>query len=96
MLVEAEGKRVLFSGDLSNGLKQNDLPYEVLKTPIHAFICELAHFSAEDLAPHLKDSNIKVLYFNHIAAPRYEEVDRFKKAVDFPVIVSNDGDVVEL
>ena len=52
ILIEGEGKRVLFSGDMSQHLAEGDFPvaaYE--KTDI--FVCELAHFSLDELSQYL-------------------------------------------
>lgn len=97
ILVEAEGKRILFSGDFSNSLKKQDVPTEVLKTPLDAFVCELAHFSFDELAPYLKDCKAKKIYFNHIATQdKYEVVKQEAKNYPFEFITPNDGDVFEI
>ena len=51
-----EGKKILFSGDLSQNLKYDDFP-EIAKTKeLDLFICEMAHFDFEVLRPHFEGS----------------------------------------
>lgn len=65
-LVEAEGKRVLFSGDLCHKGPQEDFPVSVLEQPLDLAICECAHFGTDKYIPLFKDnSNLKRLCFTH-------------------------------
>ncbi len=70
----ASGKKALFSGDLSYGLKGNDLPKEALKD-CDLFVSELYHFTAEELIPYLEGFG-GTLCINHLF-----ERDRFKKDI---------------
>lgn len=74
-LVETEGKRVLFSGDLSNKGPREDFPVSVLEAPLDLSICESAHFDATQYLPLLEgNGNLKRLCFNHYS-------DRFLPSV---------------
>lgn len=74
-LLEAEGKRVLFSGDLSVHGPQEDFPVSVLNEPLDLAICEAAHFKAtEYLAFFENNANLKQLCINHYS-------DRFLESV---------------
>ena len=74
-LVEAEGKRVLFSGDLSGRGPQVDFPVSVLEEPLDLAICESAHFPATAYLPIFRgNANLKQLCFNHYS-------DRFLTSV---------------
>ena len=65
-LVEAEGKRVLFSGDLSHKGPANDFPISVLEQPLDLAVCECAHFPATAyLSVFEGQTNLKQLCFNH-------------------------------
>ena len=59
----AESKRVVYSGDLGS---PNDL-HEVLSEPIDLLICELAHFSPEELLAALRGARIGTLCLTHIS-----------------------------
>ena len=70
-LVEAEGKRVLFSGDLAGGGPAKDFPREVLDAPLDLAICESAHFPATGYLPLFAgNANLLRLCFNHYT-PRH-------------------------
>jgi len=74
-LLEAEGKRVLFSGDLSTNGPKEDFPISVLDKPLDLAICEAAHFKATDYLPFFENNdNLKQLCFNHYS-------DRFLESV---------------
>ena len=66
-LVEAEGKRVVFSGDLSSHISESDIPSVVYEEPVDLFVLEFAHFSLDELKPHLEGMRVKNLVFNHIS-----------------------------
>ena len=68
-LVEAEGKRILFSGDLCHKGPANDFPLSVLDQPLDLAICEVAHFDATEYIPLLKgNKNLRKLCFNHYSS----------------------------
>ena len=74
-LLEAEGKRILFSGDLSGKGPQEDFPIAVLDKPLDLAICESAHFPATAYLPLFENQpNLKQLCFNHYS-------DRFLASV---------------
>ncbi len=73
-LMEAEGKRVLFSGDLHVRTAE-DFPVEVLDEPLDLAVCECAHFEATVYLPYFENNkNLKRLCFNHYS-------DRFLSSV---------------
>ena len=62
-LVEAEGKKVLFTGDLKNpGV---DLPAPAKETALDLMVCESAHFPATDYLPAIEKSSIKKICVTH-------------------------------
>lgn len=65
-LIEAEGKRVLFTGDLSGQGPQVDFPVSVLDAPLDLAICESAHFEATAYLPLFSGcENLKRVCFHH-------------------------------
>lgn len=62
-LLEAEGKRVLFTGDLRSPLV--DFPISVLDEPLDLAVCEGAHFEATQYVSVFKNGNPKQVCFNH-------------------------------
>lgn len=66
LLVEADGKRVLFSGDLSQHLEFEDFPQIAMSEDIDVLVCEFAHFSMDMVKPYLAKCTAKAVYFNHV------------------------------
>jgi len=95
--VTCEGKRLVYSGDL--GAPADLLP--VINAPIDLLVCELAHFSAEELAAVLKPAQIGALCLTHLsreAGERRAELDLFF-ARELPdvadVYLPDDGERIE-
>ena len=96
-IVEADGKRAVFSGDMSVGLKYNDFPKIALEEDVDLLVCEIAHFKIADIAPYLEKCKTQKLLFNHVG---YTESFESLKALDgkypYPVGLALDGDTIEL
>ena len=98
-LVEAEGKRVLFSGDLCHQGPANDFPIEVLDSPLDLAICESAHFKATEYIPLLKgNKNLKKLCFNHYSYTFLASVLEAKAVFsqDIDTLLATDGTEIEI
>ena len=99
-VVEAEGKKLLFSGDMSPNLKHGDFPEIAKRERFDIIVCELAHFDFEVIRPHLKDCLAERVYINHVKYPdeRIPLLDKENKSGEFPfeIIGANDGDVILL
>lgn len=98
-LVEAEGKRVLFSGDLCTTEGPTaDFPVSVLEKPLDLAICESAHFKATDYLPLFKgNENLKQLCFNHYSDRFLESVIEMTRLLpEIPVSRANDGMIIEI
>jgi len=96
-IVEAEGKRVAFSGDLSIHLRDSDFPKIALEEEIDAVICELAHFTVEEVEPYLEKCKAKELWFNHIGyTSPMEQIEALNGKYPFPVKIAHDGDEIDL
>lgn len=65
-LVEAQGKRVFFSGDLCTKGPQEDFPMSIFEQPVDLAVCESAHFPATAYLPIFEGvHNLKHLCFTH-------------------------------
>ncbi|HEY5813395.1 MAG TPA: ribonuclease Z [Terrimicrobiaceae bacterium] len=64
----ASGKRIVYSGDLGS---PEDLR-SILAKPMDLLICELAHFSPEELVSSLRETTIGTLCLTHISSELYE------------------------
>ena len=97
ILVEAEGKKVFFSGDLKPDLETSTFPKYVKENVVDVFICELAHFSVEAVLQELQKIKTKSLYFNHVfPLDKYDHVAKINGTLTYPIFAPNDGDVIEL
>ena len=92
-IVEAEGKRVFFSGDMCCNGPQNDFPTCIFDKPVDLAICEAAHFHATEYLPMFKgQTNLKKLCFNHYSDLHLASVIEMKDILsDIPVIRVFDG-----
>ena len=93
-LIEAEGKRIFFSGDLWPDGHAADFATEVLEQPLDLAVCEGGHFKATYYLPIFKDcANLKRLCINHYTeyflADTIELVDALKDSI--PVCRVQDG-----
>lgn len=94
ILVTEGEKRVLFGGDLSHNLRGNDVP-EVTREEIDGFVCEMAHFELNELAPSLEECHAKRVIFTHVFPLRkYSDIEKIKGAYPFEVLTPSDGDVI--
>lgn len=98
VLVEAEGKRVLFTGDLSRRLEKGDFPTVATETHTDLVVCELAHFTLEQAEPYMRELKTERLCFNHVN-PRnsFEMIDSVAKSGEYPyeITYAADGDTFE-
>ena len=95
ILVTEGETRVLFGGDFSYKLKKKDIP-EIIQEEIDGFVCELAHFDMELLAPYLDTCRAKKVFFVHAKTQHYEGVEAAKGKYPFEILTPADGDSFEL
>ena len=93
-LVVREGeKKILFSGDFSGHLAEQDVPVKVLEGGIDAFVCELAHFSLDELAPYIKNAKTDKLFFTHVyPTEKYDDIERIKADFSVEIVTPKDDD----
>ncbi len=98
LILEAEGKRVVFTGDLHHG-DAADFPQIAKEEPSDLIVCEMAHFGHETIIPIAASCPTKMLLFNHIWW-KYEEAMAGIKAANgnypMPIVAVEDGDIYEL
>ena len=96
-LVEAEGKRVLFSGDLCHKGPQEDFPVSVFDEPLDLAVCEVAHFPATKYLPLFENQpNLKQVCFNHYSHTFQATIYDVIKALPIPVFMASDGTEIQL
>jgi len=97
ILVEADGKRVLFSGDLSGDLGSDEFTRIASEEKLDLIICEFAHFAFERIVPHIASCKADRFLFNHLWP--LSKLDEIKaRAGEFKTKLGyvNDRDVIEL
>lgn len=97
ILVTAGQKKILFSGDFSGSLRSADVPPVLWEERTDAFVCELAHFEAAQIAPYLEKAKTKRVYFNHVyPLSKYADIAAMAEKFSFTVLAPNDGDSYEI
>lgn len=88
-LVEAEGKRVVFTGDLAGDF--HDYPKLILQEECDLVVCELTHYPVEKAIPVLQMSKTKKIIFTHLF--HFEDkIHKLDGQLPFQFEVANDGD----
>ena len=102
ILVEAEGKKLLFTGDMSQWLAKNDFPKYALENETDLLVCEMAHFGREHVEPYMEKVKTKQYVFTHVnfAKGTHKFADIADMHVSgkfpYPIIAAKDGDVIEI
>lgn len=97
ILIEAEGKRVLVTGDMSMHLEHADFPKIAAEEPLDLVISEMAHFGVEHLAPYLDTFAAKKLMITHVFPyKKFEDIAAVANNYPYPIEIAHDGDVIVL
>lgn len=91
--VEGEGKRFLYTGDLSGSFE--DYPEVVFERDFDLILSELVHFNVEKNLPKIRESRTKRLVFTHLGPSKIPTLLEREKDFPFPISVASDGDVFE-
>ena len=98
MVIEAEGKRVIYTGDLSTNLRCDDFPTVATEEPSTLLICEMAHFEMHHIKPYIERCRTEKLCFTHVSGRegRMQSIVDVKDDFAFPVLIVRDGDEIVL
>ena len=91
-LMEAEGKRVLITGDLKN--PKIDFPVEALSAPLDLVVSECAHFPASDYLPLYENPDIRKVCITHYSNTFIETVYALRRKlteIGKPMLIATDG-----
>ncbi len=89
-LLEAEGKRVLMTGDL----KKPAVDFPFVAEPLDLMVCESAHFPATDYLPVLDKLSLRRLCFTHYSPRRMLSLYELKQKMDergLPMVIATDN-----
>lgn len=93
--LEAEGKAMLFTGDLKH--PDRDFPVVAKERATDLIVCESAHFSAIDYLPHLCQCKTKSIVVNHYQGKMIPSILQLAGELEeIPVNLAYDGRVIVL
>ena len=94
----AEGKCVVFSGDLSHDIDSEEIFNFLKQEKTDLFVCELAHFSQKRLLAKIKELPIGRVCFNHLpdSEENIRELKTVKNEYSFEISAAYDGERVEV
>lgn len=94
-IIEVEGKRVLFTGDLA--ADAHDFPEIAHREHFDAVISELTHFGGNSqVAQVLLKTKTNHLIFNHIYPGNEKWIEGIRDSFNCAVTITNDGDIIEI
>ncbi len=94
-IVEAEGKKIMFTGDLSPSLE--DFPKILYQEHFDYLVTECAHFPAESLEEVIKNVNCDTVAVTHIfPVDKYDKMKEMNSRLNMEIVVPNDGDCIVL
>ena len=94
-VIEAEGKRVVFTGDLKRDM--SDYPAIIFEEYCDAVVCECTHNRLSESADILNRSKTGFIIFNHVYPGRsQDEYDKYSPSAPFKTVIAKDDDVFEI
>ena len=99
ILFEAEGKKLLFTGDMSQWLAKNDFPVYPMENETDLVVCEMAHFTPEQVQPYVERLKTKHLCFNHVyPLDKFDAIRSMDESgkYGFSVTIACDNGVIEI
>ncbi len=98
-MIEGEGKRVFFTGDMHCG-DPHDFPALAKELPSDLIVSEFVHFRENALLPHLRECKAKQILFNHYneiwTPPVVEAMNSGENALKIPARIVVDGETLEI
>lgn len=88
-IIEAEGKRVLYTGDLSCNFI--DYPTVLFEQDFDTVLSELVHFNVEENADLLSKTRTNRVIFTHLGLYNLPKLKNVISSFPFEVIVADDG-----
>ena len=88
-LVEAEGKKFLYTGDLAHDF--HDYPQIVLEEDFDAVLCELVHFDVTKNLDTIARTKTKKMIFTHLAPRNISRIRSAEDKIPFPIEIAEDG-----
>ncbi len=86
---EADGKRVLFTGDLA--YDYHDYPVQAKNEAFDVVVSELVHLSIDKAQSILEGTNTRLMIFSHIGLENIAQMEKRDISFAFPHIIACDG-----
>ncbi len=93
-IMEAEGKRILYTGDLAYDF--SDYPTLIENERYDLVVSELVHFDPEANLADLKRTNTKKLVFTHMSLRKAQAMREIADTFPFPVSVAEEDSFISL
>lgn len=95
-LIEADGKSVLYTGDMSQHLAHDDFPKIAYDRYIDIILSECAHFAPEKLAESMEKVDTDLFIVSHIwPLDKIEKFESMADKFDFELLIAEDDDEIE-
>lgn len=95
--IEAEGKQILYTGDLSHDPQDKDFPKVAFEQKFDLILTECAHFTVEKLEACMKRVDTKYFAVAHIfPLEKIEALKAIAPNYPFQLLIPDDGDDLEL
>ena len=95
IVVEAEGKKLLFTGDMSQWLKKEDFPKIASEQDFDVVVSEMAHFTPEQVTPYMETCRTKEFWFTHVfPLEKFEAIEAMDGKYPYPVKIAHDEDEI--
>lgn len=95
--IEAEGKHILFTGDLSHEPDEKDFPRIAFEQHFDLILTECAHFTVERLGACMDRVDADYFAVGHIfPLTKIPQIEALAPKHSFKLLIPNDGDEVEL
>lgn len=97
IIFEAEGKRICFSGDLSQKLLERDFPVAAYDEGTDLLVLEMAHFGIGELREYLPRIKAKSVAFAHVyPLNKYSDIATLDGTYSFKTLTPSDMDSIEI
>ncbi len=93
-LIEAEGKKMLYTGDLATDF--HDYPKILLKEYFDAVLCELVHFRVEKNLDTIAQTKTGKMIFTHLSPYNIPRIRSAEARLPFPIEIAEDGVCFEI
>lgn len=95
--IEAEGKHILYTGDLSHEPDTKDFPQIAYRQHFDLILTECTHFTVERLAKCMDRVDADYFAVSHVfPLERIPQLQAMAPNYDFKMLIPNDGDELEL